>query len=219
MNFSTNPIFSHPSPAPAPGWNAQEWLEQPHSRSDQSQGSGERQGIRMASPPSGQTPHRPPHGPDDPQATPESSCVSGSRPCSSTRRAVDAPGSSAEIREGQCGCLGPHLHPVPRGSAGFGPNSPRSHGETCLRSPQHSRLQGQWRVGRPLEATWGTPPASRTLAVGSSQLQRGGLGVKSWGEGLGGRDPGNAANRIKHLPCHLWPMSRPGGREQRESTA
>ena len=38
------------------------------------------------------------------------------------------------------------------------------------------QAQGQWRVGHPLEALEGTATRLRTLAVGPSQLQRGGRG-------------------------------------------
>lgn len=88
-----------------------------------------------------------------------------------------APGSSAENRKEQCGRLGPHLHPMPRGSAGFGPILPAPMGERVSGSPLSTPGSGPVE-GHPLEALVGTATRLRTLAVDPSQLRWGGRGER-----------------------------------------
>lgn len=74
-------------------------------------------------------------------------------------------------------CLGARqglgqFSPLPRGNVSQG----------ALSTPGSGPVEGR----PPPRGPWGTATRLRTLAVGSSQLQRGGLGVKSWGGGAGG---------------------------------
>lgn len=87
------------------------------------------------------------------------------------------------------GALGLTFTPCFGAQQGLGQFSPLPQGNVSQGALSALQAQGQWRVGRPLEALGGTATRLRTLAVGSSQLQRGGLGVKSWWGGgvLGGR--------------------------------
>ena len=66
-----------------------------------------------------------------------------------------APGRSAENREGQCGHLGPHLHPIPLDSAGFGPILPAPTEDHISGSPLSTSGSGPVEGGPPLRGPWG----------------------------------------------------------------
>lgn len=137
----------------------------------------------MASPAlPGQTPQHHSHGPDNPRVTPESAASPGSHPYGCTRRAMDGSRElrSAENREERCRRLGPPLHPVPRGWAGFGSVLPTPTEDRISGSSLSTHGPGPAEGGPPPRGPWGDCPPPQD-AGNKSKPAAGG-----WAAGRGG---------------------------------